>query len=234
MALHGKGFTTNFHEELNVVAIGTDTLGWTACDVIQGACTVDCGSTFKVVCDTQPFPVQAAGQALSVKASVMRSGIEVFHSELRGVFTCDAVSNTVTTPTLVGVSPRHVSVNWAVNLSGSSFGSDIKEYRVVYVGEGRPPSGGNLAADMGVGSGGENAVTHALCRPQALNRGMNKGFEKQVHTQVVMQEDYQPLSITKDFFRCEMGDFAAGSYNVSVHVAKGLAWANPSVPEFGW
>ena len=43
----------------------------------------------------------------------------------------------------------------------------------------------------------------------------------------VSQEDTRPLPIPTELFRCQVGDFAAGNYNVSLMVAGGRAWANP-------
>ena len=74
---------------------------------------------------------------------------------------------------------------------------------MVYVGTGRPPSGGNIAKEQN-----DETASHAVCRPQSLNRGVAPGEEKQVHTAVVMQEDFSTLAIWEDFFRCELGDFA--------------------------
>ena len=99
------------------------------------------------------------------------------------------------------------------------FGTAIKDYRVVYVGAGKPPVGGNI--DTG------KTTLHAVCRPQELNRGAIPGDDTEEKTQVVQAEDFNPLPITPDFYRCELGDFEAGSYNVSVQLPMGLAWSNP-------
>ena len=48
----GEGFATDIFDGSNAVAIGSDAKGWVACDVIEGACTVDCGGPRKIVCDT--------------------------------------------------------------------------------------------------------------------------------------------------------------------------------------
>ena len=40
-------------------------------------------------------------------------------------------------------------------------------------------------------------------------------------------EDSHPPPISPFFYRCELGDFEAGSYNVSVQLPMGLAWSNP-------
>ena len=219
LQVFGSGFATNHHDAENLVEIGSDAEGWRECDVIQGACTVDCGSASKIVCDTKEFPQRSMWQKkLDVKVTVAKGSTPSVAIQT-AKFTCTTPEDSAESPTVLGVAPRHVSANWAVNITGSRFGSNIKDYRVVYVGEGRPPSGGNV--DTG------EVVTHAICRPQSLNRGVKPGEEKQVHTQVVMQEDYSTLEIWEDFFRCELGDFSAGSYTVSVHVQHGLAWSNP-------
>ena len=71
-----------------------------------------------------------------------------------------------------------------------------------------PPIGGNI--DTGT------TTIHAVCRPQALNRAADPDLPPGERRQPVMAEDFEPLPITPDFFRCQLGDFEAGSYNVSV------------------
>ena len=51
----GTGFATEFYSGSNTVFIGSESKGWVGCDVIEGACTVDCGGDKKVVCDTQAW-----------------------------------------------------------------------------------------------------------------------------------------------------------------------------------
>ena len=63
--------------------------------------------------------------------------------------------------------------------------------------------------------------------PPPLNRGALPGDDTEEKTLVVQAEDFNPLPITPDFYRCELGDFEAGSYNVSVQLPMGLAWSNP-------
>jgi hypothetical protein len=73
-----------------------------------------------------------------------------------------------------------------------------------------------------------NTPIHAVCRPQALNRGVRPGDKTGAgNSQPVMAEDFEPLDITPDFYRCELGSFESGSYNVSVLLPPGLAWNNP-------
>ena len=57
--------------------------------------------------------------------------------------------------------------------------------------------------------------------------GLKLGEEVNQHP--VMQEDFEPLPITPDFYRCQLGDFEAGSYNVSVQLPHGLAFTNPDI-----
>lgn len=37
------------------VWIGKEGYGWSTCEVIEGACSVDCGSMYRIVCDTTAF-----------------------------------------------------------------------------------------------------------------------------------------------------------------------------------
>ena len=67
----------------------------------------------------------------------------------------------------------------------------------VYVGAGRPPIGGNI--DTGI------STLHAVCRPQALNRGAKPDDPQGPRRQPVMAEDFEPLPITHDFYRCQLG-----------------------------
>ena len=51
--IDGTGFATEFFSGKNKVFIGDDNSGWVACDVVEGACTVDCGGDKRIVCDTR-------------------------------------------------------------------------------------------------------------------------------------------------------------------------------------
>ena len=62
-------------------------------------------------------------------------------------------------PKLKSVSPRAASSEEAVQLQGFNWGYWIQDYRIIFVGDGRAPQGGNVNT-------GE-ANTHALCRPGA-------------------------------------------------------------------
>ena len=65
--------------------------------------------------------------------------------------------NFATSPKLKAVSPRAGSSEDAIQLRGFNWGYWIQDYRIIFVGSGRPPQGGNVNT-------GE-ANTHALCRP---------------------------------------------------------------------
>ena len=246
LAIEGEGFTTNFHDGNNKILIGSDVKGWTSCSVVEGACTVDCGSASRIVCDTDKIPeswltadtVAGAGSKieladldtgpLSVKVTVCRSGSLCDTADAEDTNRVIAVADVPfaftpardshLNPTLLGVHPRQITADDPLSLTGSRFGNDIKGYRVVYVGAGRPPIGGNV--DTGT------TTIHAVCRPQELNRAhLDEVLEEKFIT--VQAEDFEPLPITPDFYKCNLGDFEAGNYNVSVQLPMGMAWANP-------
>ena len=53
--IDGTGFATEFFSGKNKVMIGDDNSGWVACDVVEGACTVDCGGDKRIGCDTRAW-----------------------------------------------------------------------------------------------------------------------------------------------------------------------------------
>ena len=55
LSIVGEGFATDLFDGSNAVWIGDDSDGWVACDVIEGACTVDCGGPNRIVCDTREW-----------------------------------------------------------------------------------------------------------------------------------------------------------------------------------
>lgn len=242
IALTGTGFTTNFHSGGNQVEIGSSATGWSACEVVEGACTVDCGSASRIVCDTDQVPSDwYTGDIADVSSGPLDFKVTVCYDLCgstapetqditAGPFEFTPARHSHQNPTLLGVSPRHISANSGISLTGSRFGNTIKDYRVVYVGSGRPPIGGNVDVNpdmaMRAGRDGGTSNVHAMCRPQSLNRAAPEDEEGE-RRQPVMAEDFEPLPITPDFYRCELGDFEAGSYNVSVQLPRGLAWANP-------
>eukprot|EP01046_Picozoa_sp_COSAG06_P000498 COSAG06_NODE_14_length_35011_cov_20.984132_1_plen_3931_part_10 len=241
LAITGEGFTTNFHDGHNKIKIGSNAKGWADCSVVEGACTVDCGSSSRIVCDTDKIPerwlIASDGSAidladldtgtLQVKVSVCRGQCDTSDPMVETViasvpFAFTPARNSHLNPTLLGVEPRHITAGGALSLTGSRFGNDIKDYRVVYVGTGRPPIGGNI--DTGT------TTIHAVCRPQELNRAALDSLPEgaaRAKRITVMAEDFEALPITPDFYRCQLGDFEAGSYNVSVQLPMGMAWANP-------
>ena len=132
LGITGSGFTTNFHDGANDVFIGTDSGGWTECHVVEGACTVDCGSANRVVCDTEPVPESWTGTGeladvdtgpLEVKVSVCREGCDGANpqsQEVRaGPFEFTPARDSHTNPTLLGVHPRQLSADGALSISGS-------------------------------------------------------------------------------------------------------------------
>jgi hypothetical protein len=245
LAVEGSGFATNHADGHNTVEIGKGDHAWVPCKVVEGACTVDCGSSSRIVCDTAPVtanltgalvtPKHAQTTALDVRVTVCRGGCDTDNPDTSTVtypdsFVFMSERDSALNPTLLGVSPRQVSAGSALSLTGSRFGNNIRDYRVIYVGSGEPIIGGNI------GSG--KVATHAICRPQALNRAVKEGWKgrpdlnlgkEKVNSAAVMQEDFEPLPITPDFYKCQLGDFEAGSYNVSVQLPQGLAWSNPNV-----
>eukprot|EP01048_Picozoa_sp_COSAG05_P018157 COSAG05_NODE_2605_length_2850_cov_3.223192_2_plen_170_part_00 len=63
LAIEGADFTTNFHEGANTVHVGSQKLGWVECNVVEGACTVDCGSASRIVCDMLEMPASWVAEA---------------------------------------------------------------------------------------------------------------------------------------------------------------------------
>ena len=116
-------------------------------------------------------------------------------------------------PKMKSVAPRAASSEEAIQLQGYNWGYWIKDYRIIFVGNGRPPQGGN------VNTGETN--THALCRPGILNHVHNPDApfaDVSTASAVVMREDFEADPINENVFYCGLGDFAAGSYNVSVYM----------------
>ena len=76
LSITGRGFTTDFFAATNEVFIGTNfgqsSESSVACDVIEGACSVDCGSSKRIVCDTRAWPSGGATGWLDMKVQVTR------------------------------------------------------------------------------------------------------------------------------------------------------------------
>ena len=155
LAIYGSGFSVDTYTGGNEIWFGSESRSlWPyTCTVIEGACTVDCGSSSKIVCETSEihpklldpswaeFPM---GFALDVKvASTSISGaiqVAVFPE----IFSPTGVTNSARNPTLLSVEPRQVQSGGIVNLTVAKAGTDIHAYRMIYVGKGRPPLGANL------------------------------------------------------------------------------------------
>ena len=133
LALTGSGFTTNFHDGANTVEIGNDSKGWATCRVVEGACTVDCGSANRIVCDTEQVPdswlpddgdlANVDTGPLDVKVNVCRGGCDGGVPDMvevrTGPFEFTSARNSRSNPTLLGVEPRHLSADMGISLTGS-------------------------------------------------------------------------------------------------------------------
>ena len=114
-------------------------------------------------------------------------------------------------PRLASITPRHAGAGDVLLLHGDNFGGAIDDYTNIYVGAGRPPQGGNI--DTG------DTNTHAVCRPDALNLAIDDVTgEIDGDSLPVMAEDAivgHGSPILADVVYCALGDFQAGSYNLS-------------------
>ena len=173
-----------------------------------------------------PSLEDAGSGVLDVQVIIGRSNGQKEEVFLLDAYSYEPVRHSAELPTLLGVTPKHTTAHQALSLVGSSFGSSIKSYRVVYVGSGPPPNGANIQTEA---NSTRDSASHAICRPQALNMAAFAGMDHAQPSAPVMPEDAEPLPIWEDFFRCQVGDFAAGSYNVSVQLDRGRAWTNPEV-----
>ena len=62
ITVKGQGFNVNFFTAGNYVYIGSTVSNtWVPCDIIEGACTVQCGGPKTLICDTQPWSYGALG-----------------------------------------------------------------------------------------------------------------------------------------------------------------------------
>jgi len=235
----GSGFETDIFGGRNEVFLSvenptTRVVERTKCDTIEGACTVDCGSSRKIVCDVHEW-VKGPNwghQVVSVEV--------VTTDSIRGDKTVALLNNSVTfrpvswagVPKLSSVFPTYGQAGSIVTITGASFGRTIKDYRGIYVTKGRPPQGGNIDTMDKVESG--------ICRTEDLNYAANPATGKvDVASIPVLQEDSNPPNITTDKVICRLQNFKAGSYNVSVfldtfngrgkdNLIGGLSWANPN------
>lgn len=151
--------------------IGSDDSEWVTCDVIEGACSVQCGGPNTLICDTREWtytnPRTVSGW-LDVKVMVEIVGddgaAETTEMVITSAFYYYAISD-YRTPMLVGVEPHAVSSEGALQLTGVNFGYWLQDYRTVYVGSGAPPQGGNVKTTT---SNVQTEATHATCRPEEV------------------------------------------------------------------
>jgi hypothetical protein len=128
-------------------------------------------------------------------------------------------------PKLIDVSPHAASSEEPITIKGANLGYWIQDYRMVYVGSGRAPQGGNINNGQ---TATETGTTHAVCRPGELNSGKNPTEPdiKLPGGADVMPEDRDPDPISEDQIVCALGDFMAGSYNVSVYMSNAQRGGN--------
>ena len=169
LSIEGSGFTTDFFAAFNEVQIGRgDT--WVVCDVIEGACTVDCGGPKRIVCDTGPWVREFEDITLDLKVKVTRD-LDVMKASLTNAFTYKMTTHG-THPMLTAVTPSAVSANGVLDIKGHAFGASIKDYLSIYLGVGRAPQGGNIQPQEGVMTStdtGFKRTSHAQCRTEDLN-----------------------------------------------------------------
>ncbi|GMH51232.1 hypothetical protein TL16_g00968 [Triparma laevis f. inornata] len=207
---------------------------WVKCDVIEGACTVDCGGVRKIVCDTRPFemndfnttefralknaeesffqkyrpPLPGSWAAMRYPEVMLDDRYYKYDIGTKGsICNCDENTAGCLTDGFKYACPRPI---WAKTrsdcISGTNLGMHLKDYRTIYFGPGRPPQGGNL----------ESESNSALCRADVLNAAASEDGEllgSEFHPVTV--DDINPAPIEKDVVVCKLGDFEAGSYNVS-------------------
>ena len=193
-----------------------------------GACSVDCGGPKRIVCETQEWTHETSRRTnsgwLDVKVMIEILGDyganEMVELVLSRAFYYYGTSH-MNNPMLLGVSPHAASSEEAIMMTGKNFGFWIQDYRMVYVGKGRAPQGGNVVTS------GSSTIsiepTHTQCRPGSLNsiRDPLRPDTPPVTTAAVMKEDRNPAPIAFDTYQCALGDFPAGSYNVSVYMSNG-------------
>lgn len=73
---------------------------------------------------------------MDVKVEVSRSGWAQQTAILRDAFRFTRTTHGSATPRLLQITPRFVTANEAVNMTGLDFSDNIKDYRVAYVGAG--------------------------------------------------------------------------------------------------
>ena len=118
-------------------------------------------------------------------------------------------------PKFKAVEPRHAMAGDVLTMYGEALGESVVDYRMVYVGPGRPPQGGNVENGVIVTSGNQ----HAPCRADDFNMAANPdtgsvdSFSVPVFVEDAVIGHDSP--ITENQLLCQLGDFDAGSYNIS-------------------
>lgn len=164
--LHGEGFATEFYSGANTVYIGKASKSWVQCDVIEGACTVDCGGGTKIVCDTQAWTSDTASGWLDVWV-IVDDSISSYDLIKQNAFYYQPTSHQ-SSPKMTEVWPRHARAGEVVLMRGEALGTSVADYRMIYVGPGRPPQGGNVNDGTSA-----STTTHAVCRADDLNMAAN-------------------------------------------------------------
>ena len=219
------GFNVNFFTAGNYVYIGDDK-NQVQCDVIEGACSVQCGGPNTLVCDTGEWTFEDSPRVSSGWLDVTVQ-IEVFANAgagemvtlvLKEAFYYYGLGETPYVPMITGLTPHAASSEEPITLTGTNLGYWIQDYRLVYVGTGRAPQGGNVNNGQ---ISTDSLTTHALCRPEELNTVHNPSEPDLEATSdsPVMKEDFNPDPISENVFSCALGDFEAGSYNVSIYMS---------------
>lgn len=137
------------------------------------------------------------------------------------------------------VSPRHAMAGDVVTFFGQNLGHSVVDYRMIYVGVGRPPQGGNINDGSSA-----STTTHAACRADDLNLAVNPDSgEVDSFSLPIMVEDAiigtlahfyvakalarsgHDSPIKEDQVNCYLGDFAAGSYNITAFMGTSVRTA---------
>lgn len=164
--IYGEGFATEFYSGANSVYIGKASKSWVQCDVIEGACTVDCGGGTKIVCDTQEWISDAASGWLDIWV-IVDDSIASYDLIKQSAFYYQPTSHHQS-PKMTEVWPRHASAGDIVLMRGEALGTSVADYRMIYVGPGRPPQSGNVNDGTSA-----STTTHAVCRADDLNMAAN-------------------------------------------------------------
>ena len=244
ITITGTGFSTNFIDGGNKVTIGRLLNGeWVGgdCEVLEGACTVECGSDTKIFCDTPAWdPAHGVGRGTGWVRDQDSFRLNIYTDCAKGLTGCAKTlqwserggffyQRDQLTPTVRSIHPRYIHAGAVVRMAGSNWGEYIRAYRHgVYIGRGRPPMAGNIVTQE-AGSA-EKTSTQALCRPEDLNLAANPSTgEVDMASEPVLMETRTPAPIAKDRFRCRVGDFGAGSYYINVVHTKGLSVTDASL-----